>query len=109
MYFATLAFFIDKKVALHTPTNDVLGALTMQEHLIKSFFIAKDFCDRMEQYGKASLPAMSCKDYCNVLKYILLLQPSQLGISSLLQPNHLNMLAEVEKNKNASNVHNSKQ
>ena len=26
-------------------------------------------------------------------------QPSQLGISSLLQPNHLNMLAEVEKNK----------
>jgi len=47
----------------------------MPEHLIKSFFIAKDFCDRMEQYGKASLPAMSCKDYCNVLKYILLLQP----------------------------------
>jgi virC1 protein len=26
-------------------------------------------------------------------------QPSQLGISSLLQPNHLNMLAEVEKTK----------
>lgn len=47
----------------------------MPEHLIKSFFIAKEFCDRMDKYGKSSLPAMSWKDYSNVWKYILLLQP----------------------------------
>lgn len=39
----------------------------------------------------------------NILKlsdFVLIpVQPSQLGISSLLQPNHLNMLAEVERSK----------
>lgn len=51
----------------------------MPEHLIRSFYIAKAFCDNIQANKPRRIPAMKNRDLQNVLKYIRLLQQPQLS------------------------------
>ena len=63
-------------IVTHNPANT--RKITMPEHLIRSFFTAKEFCDtHFDSKRKAHLPALKGKDFKNVLQYIKLLSPKQ--------------------------------